>query len=493
HLCSYEGRKPDTDRVGVILRWGTPEDVSDVRSFLGTIGVMRMFIKGFADLARPIQKLTCKDVVFVWGPRQDVSMAVLKEALKDAPCLRPLNYDWDTDIVLAVDTSWKAIGIIIYQIDLIDPKKKHYAKFASIPLNSREARFSQPKRELYGIKRALSAMQYWLLGCRRLVVETDALYIKGMLSNPGMGPDATINRWIEQILMFKFKLKHVKGSTFAPDGLSRRIAQPGDEEWPWDEDEFEDCEPPEDQPDWDHSAKQPLDFGEFRDNIDERGGWLQSIGEAPESILEFEKDLEMHRAEERDRMRIVKDAYKSEGLTVPQYIQMSAEEGLLPDVGLRDDPTRREPYPEEHRSPTAINQDEKLNTVKDWLKDTLVRPTGMESNLKYKRFMKYASKFFLSEDGRLYRRGENSMHRLVVEKEHRMYMLRAAHDSLGHRGGFATTALIELRFWWPEFEKDVRWYVNTCVSCQKRRQALFKSPPVITATPSIFQKVHADV
>src|ERR1700753_1524639 len=311
HLCSYEGRRPDTDRVGVILRWGAPTNVSGVRAFLGTIGVMRMFIQGFSDLARPIQKLTCKGIIFEWGPRQELSMEALKEALKNAPCWRPLNYDWDTDIVLAVDTSWMAIGVIVYQMDLIDPKKKHYAKFASLPMNSREARFSQPKRELYGIKRALTAMQYWLLGCRRLVVETDALYIKGMLSNPGMGPNATINRWIEQILMFQFKLKHVKGSTFAPDGLSRREVQPGDEEWPINEEEFEDCKLPENHPEWDYSIRQPEDFEAFKDQIDDRGGYLQEIDEEPERFNEFENLLEMARVEEQARSRIVRSAYKS--------------------------------------------------------------------------------------------------------------------------------------------------------------------------------------
>src|SRR6201992_1042350 len=74
-----------------------------------------------------------------------------------------------------------------------------------------------------------------------------------------------------------------------------------------------------------------------------------------------------------------------------------------------------------------------------------------------------------------------------------MYMLRASHDSLGHRGGYAAIALIGLRFWWPDCEGDARWYVKTCVACQRRHQALYKSPPVVTATPSIFQKIHTDV
>jgi hypothetical protein len=495
HVCCYEGRKPDTDRVGVILRWGPLKDVSGVRQFLGTVGVMRMFIEKYGEIARPIQKLTQKDMPFEWGKLQEAAMEALKKAIANAPWLRPLNYEWETDIVLAVDTSWIAVGVIVYQIDLIDNKKKHYAKFASLPLNTREARFSQPKRELYGIKRALTAMQYWLLGCRRLVVETDALYIKGMLSNPGMGPNATINRWIEQILMFQFKLKHVKGATFAPDGLSRRESQPGDEEWLPDEDGLDETVPPEDHPDWDYSGEQPEDFDNFKDTIDMRGGYTQSIGQGPSLMEDFMNELRMARSEEEAMSKHIRDAYKSEGLEIPQYLQgfEEPEEGMLPDEGLRYDPEKREPYPEDHRSETAKDQDKRLELVREWLKDTMVRPPGMEKDLRYKRFMKHARKFFYSSEGKLYRRGENSMHRLVVDKDHRMYMMRAAHDSLGHRGGYATSALIGLRFWWPEFEKDVRWYVKTCEVCQKRELAYIRIPPVVTATPSIFQRIHADV
>jgi hypothetical protein len=68
--------------------------------------------------------------------------------------------------------------------------------------------------------RALNENRYWLAGCRRLVVETDAKYIKGMLNNPEMGPNATINRWIENVLFYHFELRHVAGKTFAADGLS---------------------------------------------------------------------------------------------------------------------------------------------------------------------------------------------------------------------------------------------------------------------------------
>ena len=54
-------------------------------------------------------------------------------------------------------------------------------------------------------------------------MEVDAKYIKGMINNPDMHPNAAMNRWIAAILMFDFKLVHVPGKRFlGPDGLSRR-------------------------------------------------------------------------------------------------------------------------------------------------------------------------------------------------------------------------------------------------------------------------------
>ena len=62
-------------------------------------------------------------------------------------------------------------------------------------------------------------------------METDAKYLKGKLSNPGVGPNATIMRWIEDVLLYHFTLRHVPGRTFSVDGLSRRHKQDGDEEY----------------------------------------------------------------------------------------------------------------------------------------------------------------------------------------------------------------------------------------------------------------------
>ena len=489
HRCTFEGRMPETDRVGVIDRWPACNSITEVRMFLGTIGVCRVFIKDFAKLAGPLNHLLRKGTPFEWGPEQERSMADLKVALKNAVPLGNIDYESDGTVVLAVDTSYRAVGFYIYQESAETQKKKTFIKFGSITLNEREARFSQPKRELFGLKRALEASEYLLIGCRKLVVETDAKYIHGMLNHPEMGPNATINRWIEKILMFHFELRHVAGKTFGPDGLSRRDKQPGDETYPDDEDLAEINKPPVLH--ITEGSEPPFEFEEFQNEIDTRGGYLQGLAQ---SVACFEK--EVSQAVERRQL---------EGLTMLKHLSQGLEsqldsgqeqrlqfvnQMLLPDKSEIDVNHNLE-YPEEQRTKTGKLQDERLPLLKEWLTKPLVRDPSLDDRA-FRSLLRTATHFFTSNDGRLYRRGLDSAHKLVVEKSQRMYLMKASHDSLGHRGFYATKTLIAERFWWPEMERDISWYVKTCDICQKRQKLLVKIPPIVTHTPSIFQVLHAD-
>src|SRR5713226_10336877 len=101
-------------------------------------------------------------------------------------------------------------------------------RFLKTAINNREARFSQPKLEFYGLFRTLRTLKLHLIGVRNLIVEVDARYIKGMLANPDLQPSASINRWILAILTFHFTLVPVPGTMHGPDGLSCRPPQIGD-------------------------------------------------------------------------------------------------------------------------------------------------------------------------------------------------------------------------------------------------------------------------
>ena len=70
-----------------------------------------------------------------------------------------------------------------------------------------------------------------VVGITNLVVEMDVQYVRGMLSNPNIQPNAAINRWITTILLFNFKLIHIPAEKHqGPDGLSRCEPIPGEDD-----------------------------------------------------------------------------------------------------------------------------------------------------------------------------------------------------------------------------------------------------------------------
>ena len=89
--CTPDRRLPDESRVEKVLNWGPCIDVLDVRAFLGTIGVCRMFIRNFAHRANPLTMLTRKNQPFVFGPEQISAQDDLRQALIESPVLRLID------------------------------------------------------------------------------------------------------------------------------------------------------------------------------------------------------------------------------------------------------------------------------------------------------------------------------------------------------------------------------------------------------------------
>jgi len=445
--CTIAGRLPNEDRVVKIKNWGPCPDLSDVRAFIGTIGVCRMFIKNFAHRAHHLVKLTRKGTEFEFGQSQLDAMEDLKDALINSKALRAIDYTSESSVILSVDTSYIAIGYLLAQCDPADPKLRYYAKFGSITLNEREGRFSQPKLELYGLYRTLRALKLLLIGIRNLVVEVDAAYIKGMLKNPDVAPSASINRWIVSILMFHFTLVHVPGTHHGPDGLSRRRAQPGDVDEP--EDDFED---------W----------------VDQVNGFMHFINEPPSRTNQSSTTV-------------------SAPAISCYIIEANHDPSEVPTDITEPDPISLT-YADIPRSDLAKATDEKLAAVKTW-HQTLEWPSGRErlKDSEYKSFMRYCTEFFVAgEDERLWRKDTKGNHRVVVSQERRVFLLVSAHNDVGHHGFYATNALLTERYWWPAMAHDISWFVRTCHLCQLRKTQHVLIPPTVAMPAPLFSKVYMD-
>ena len=143
--------------------------------------------------------------------------------------MKAIDYVAQREVVLAVDSSNMGVGYILMQEG--EDGRRYPSRFGSITWNERERNYSQAKAELYGLMRALRATRIHIIGVQKLFVEMDAKFVKGMINNPDVQPNATINRWIAAILLFDFEIRHVPADKHTgADGLSRRPRAPEDED-----------------------------------------------------------------------------------------------------------------------------------------------------------------------------------------------------------------------------------------------------------------------
>jgi hypothetical protein len=73
HIIS-EGRIfVDPSKVKDVLSWNTPQNILDIRSFLGLAGYYRRFIERFSKISKPMTELLEKSKTFEWTPRREAS------------------------------------------------------------------------------------------------------------------------------------------------------------------------------------------------------------------------------------------------------------------------------------------------------------------------------------------------------------------------------------------------------------------------------------
>jgi hypothetical protein len=130
HKCTFEGCMPDESKVQKIHDWPEPTNHMQVRGFLGTCGVLRIFIRDFSRIARPLINLTKKDAPFIFGAEQREAMQILKDAVLSSPVLKCLDYTSECEVILAVNTSNIAIGFILLQVG--EDGKRYPSRFGSI-------------------------------------------------------------------------------------------------------------------------------------------------------------------------------------------------------------------------------------------------------------------------------------------------------------------------------------------------------------------------
>ena len=137
HIISAAGLCPNLTKISAVQDFPVPTNTKGIKAFLGLCNYYRRFIKGFAQIASPLNKLTSKKEKFVWSPECQQAFETLKAKLISAPILA--YPDFNLPYHLYVDASQTGLRLTLGQI--VDGAEKVIA-YGGRDLNPAERNYS---------------------------------------------------------------------------------------------------------------------------------------------------------------------------------------------------------------------------------------------------------------------------------------------------------------------------------------------------------------
>ena len=154
------GMTPTEAKLKAVREWSQPQNIHEVRSFLGFANYYRHFVRDFAAIANPLTELTRKGMQWQWGPMQRSAFRALQDALCAAPILR--YPDPQLPYTVVTDASGIAAGGVLLQ-DFGQGLQP--LAFLSRRLKPTEQRYSAYERELAAVAYCLQSWRHYLEGC----------------------------------------------------------------------------------------------------------------------------------------------------------------------------------------------------------------------------------------------------------------------------------------------------------------------------------------
>ncbi|GBG61909.1 hypothetical protein CBR_g26073 [Chara braunii] len=216
HRLSAAGLEPEATKIEVIRNWPQPANIRELRSFLGLASYYRKFVARFSIIARPLLRLTSKNVSYSWDVACTEAFRTLKEALVSYPVLRIA--DPKLTFVVTTDASRYGIGAVLQHDDGdgLRPLEYYSKRMPSVKVAT-----STYMRELYALRMALDHWKHSLLG-RHFKVFSDHETLKWIKQQTTLSP--TLLRWFHEVDIFDFELRHKKGCyNRGADALSRHL------------------------------------------------------------------------------------------------------------------------------------------------------------------------------------------------------------------------------------------------------------------------------
>jgi hypothetical protein len=214
-VLSDKGVQPQSRLTEAVQNFATPKNKKEVKRFLGMSGFYRDFIKGFSEIAAPLNRLTRDQEVFDWKPDCEAAFQTLKNALLSSPVLAFPNTN--SKFLVEVDASKNAVGGVLSQTQ--EDGLIHPVAYFSSALKDNQKEWSPYTQEAFALVLATRHWNTYLMG-NEFIIFSDhnpLVYLKTKKN-----PKGIIARWISELEGYNFSVKYVPGkSNDKADALSR--------------------------------------------------------------------------------------------------------------------------------------------------------------------------------------------------------------------------------------------------------------------------------
>ncbi len=113
HILSPDGIRPLPDKLSAIRDLPWPTSTTEVCQFLGLTGYYHKFVPHYSTTAKPLSRLTKKDLPFAWDEAAEKAFCLLRDLLQEPPIL--IYPDPTKPYVLFTDASKVAWGTVLMQ------------------------------------------------------------------------------------------------------------------------------------------------------------------------------------------------------------------------------------------------------------------------------------------------------------------------------------------------------------------------------------------
>lgn len=214
HSCTEHGLRPDSKKLEAIDKYPRPHDKESCKRFTAFANYYRRFIRNFADIVRPLNKMTKKKSTFNWSLDCEVAFNKIRGVLKSKHVLA--YPDFTKDFLVTVDASTFACGAVLSQMHGDQDRPIAYISKAF-----KKGELNKPiiEKELLAIHFAITTFRPYLYGTKFNVMSDHRplVYLYGLKD-----PSSKLTRIRLELEEYNFEVHHIKGKeNVVADALSR--------------------------------------------------------------------------------------------------------------------------------------------------------------------------------------------------------------------------------------------------------------------------------